>query len=988
MRDIYAKEYTELRNAPHFIFNGQHTRDFNVTNVQIDSGLAKDTFLADRNLTIERTRYNDKSYLLGYTEEPLKFKVRLLFDEHKFNYTNIAQLRRWLHTETFKEFRFDNEEESALNIIVYAMVSGTSDLTHNVIDDGYLDIEFTTNSSRRYSEVMEDNYDFSKSGVETILQNMKRRFGAISNLEQKLMKKLKQYIAKDNYAGIEEVFSDANGDKLPDGWKLITGSKDNITIDEQGKMSLSNVKLRKNLRLNNNHTYFLKADGENGKINVSNQSYDIDTMGQISFDYHKNLLGNKGQFIYDTNSDGVGDGWTKVAPNPNLIKSTISKTSYFLPNNVGLGTSTIEGEWTKITPESTKTVSVFSNITVLSDLIAGEKYTFSFTVKVPAGVEFTYYIGSSDFAAKTIPRQTTEKVHYIQMPFTKRAMNQYPVILLGTQIAGLPMYVKDVKIEAGDKATYTGNFAIEKPTEKQYIGMFGRMQTQATLLSGLKYILIGDALSRKYDITINGTNYKSEKNSFISIPFISNGESKIILAAYDELSLTYKNLRLYRLTDEEYNHITSQLSNNPNITIETDYSADTVYNTVTNTGEKFSLTGRDIYKVIKKDYYGTPPVSVSTQRYLVNNGESVTASIYYKHEGTNVAPLDVRFSWYNYAETKIEATTTNSTLEKDFIRMSITYHNYSGVTKELTPLFYPNSTTGNITYFTSPQIEYNGTVTDYKLPFSTYMNESFAYFGETPYFELDFTNETGYVKFLDMYEVSDIQLNRLENGEPFNLVIGFDYDEYIKVMNDLEDRITDQQRSLIEYMESMMDYSEYGFGEAYDKILILSEKLSALYASIQAKNDMRVFQFSDVQPRIKALEEIKAEYDVVLHDLANKLQENYEILNKSGVGTDVVNIYNFGDKAVSPVFEFTSTDGSDIIIINRDTQQETRITDNQAGEVITMIGATEQIETSRNAPYYKYDHHDDVFIKLKRGENKLEFIGNYTLKITYQFILL
>lgn len=71
-------------------------------------------------------------------------------------------LRRMIDTAGFKEFRFDNEEESALNIVVYAMITGASNLTHNVINDGYVDLEFQTNSPRRYSEIMIDEYDFSR----------------------------------------------------------------------------------------------------------------------------------------------------------------------------------------------------------------------------------------------------------------------------------------------------------------------------------------------------------------------------------------------------------------------------------------------------------------------------------------------------------------------------------------------------------------------------------------------------------------------------------------------------------------------------------------------------------------------------------------------------------------------------------------------------------------------------------------------------------
>ncbi|WP_225973552.1 hypothetical protein [Staphylococcus epidermidis] len=326
MPDIFSMEYTELRNAPHFIFNGYHTRDFNVKNVQVDNGLASDTFLADRTPTIEKTRFSEKTYLLGYTEEPLKFKVRLLFDEHKFTLNNIMTLRRMIDTAGFKEFRFDNEEESALNIVVYAMITGASNLTHNVINDGYVDLEFQTNSPRRYSEIMIDEYDFSRSGSDRLITEFKSELNSIVQLEETFSHEIKQYTARTNYANIEEFFEDKNKDSIPDGWKIISGNKSGIVLNKDKSLSLTNVKLRKRFYPINNRNYYIRFHGNGGKFRIHEDTYKI-TDGLVhEFKYRRNLLGHSGTFDLDSSSDGIGEGWTQKGDNGAF---TINKVSEF-----------------------------------------------------------------------------------------------------------------------------------------------------------------------------------------------------------------------------------------------------------------------------------------------------------------------------------------------------------------------------------------------------------------------------------------------------------------------------------------------------------------------------------------------------------------------------------------------------------------------------------------------------------------------------------
>lgn len=683
-------EYTELRNAPHFIFNGFHTRDFHVQNVQVDSGLAKDTFLATRNLTVERTRYSDRSYLLGYTEEPLKFKVRLLFDEHKFTLNNYRELKRVFYQPTYKEFKFDNEEESNLHIIMYAMVTGTSEATHNVINDGYVDLEFETNSSKKYSEIMEDEYDFSKSASQKILEEYAKEIGSLAQMEEKLSRDLKQWVARTNYANIEEVAKDKNKDKLPDGWKLISGDKNNISIDSKGKMTFNNVHIRKRINPINNRNYYLRVNGSKGKIRIHENDNEIDTLGVHQFKYRRNLLGNSGTFDLDSSGDGIGEGWAQVGTN--------------------------------------------------------------------------------------------------------------------------------------------GSFTIDRINEIQTITN-GQLKTTMNIVDNQKYIFISDIPNSNSYVKI-GTLEKSNFTNLQYFTFIGRKTDKdIIIGTNNSDEAKFSHARVYAITDDEFNEINS------------------------------------------------------------------------------LSPTEIK--------------------------------------------------------------------------------NKYPHFDLHPYFDIDYSGVQGYINYIDLWELNDLNKKKLDSGIPIEKIVGFDYDKYKAFLEKTKANIDDVKADLMESFDKLNTVEEINFQNLYDKIILLSQDFSREYASLDKGNNMKNYQWDDVQPhflKIKQLSEKTAEYLTEVTEFINLNQ--HKIDTSSEIGNDLITVYNFGDDTVYPTFEIESTDGSDIMIRNNDTGEFTIITDNIAGEKITLIGENEQITTSRPAPYFKYDAHDDTFIRLKTGHNTLEFAGNYKLKITYQFVLL
>lgn len=185
---------TQLSNAPHIIYDGYSSRLFGIENVQPSNGLAQEIFIANTSLVTDQSRYNDRVFLLGRNREPLEFSMRLLFNPHTFDERKLQDLKRWLYQDTYKPFRYDTGEEKDLDIWVYAICTGESKVMHNAIDDAYIDFNFSTNAPYRFSQVMEDEFDFSVSNTEKMTQDFNDGFAAISKAMESLASRLRQSI--------------------------------------------------------------------------------------------------------------------------------------------------------------------------------------------------------------------------------------------------------------------------------------------------------------------------------------------------------------------------------------------------------------------------------------------------------------------------------------------------------------------------------------------------------------------------------------------------------------------------------------------------------------------------------------------------------------------------------------------------------------------------------------------------------------------------
>lgn len=131
-----------------FHYNGRSSKEFKVIAVQIGSGMYEDQLVASRSVNATKLMNQEKAHLQGIEEDIREFPLTIAF-ENKFTQEDIDKLVIWLFQDYYAPFYFDNEPDR----VVYAMPSGDSQIIHNGLNQGYVTLSMTTNSSKVYSGI-------------------------------------------------------------------------------------------------------------------------------------------------------------------------------------------------------------------------------------------------------------------------------------------------------------------------------------------------------------------------------------------------------------------------------------------------------------------------------------------------------------------------------------------------------------------------------------------------------------------------------------------------------------------------------------------------------------------------------------------------------------------------------------------------------------------------------------------------------------------
>lgn len=153
-----------IREKVSFNYNGEWSDDYNVVNVNIGSGMYEEILLADRSIDEVVIKGNDKPLYKGIENTPIEFDMVIAFTK-KYTEYEMNNVINWLFQNTYKPLFFKGKE----NRIFYCMPTGSSTITHNGMNEGYLSIRMRCNSSYIYSPtILTKNYDFSITNGGTI----------------------------------------------------------------------------------------------------------------------------------------------------------------------------------------------------------------------------------------------------------------------------------------------------------------------------------------------------------------------------------------------------------------------------------------------------------------------------------------------------------------------------------------------------------------------------------------------------------------------------------------------------------------------------------------------------------------------------------------------------------------------------------------------------------------------------------------------------
>lgn len=136
-----------IRESLYFTYAGQNSYDKGLINVNVIGGLFDEPVHGARN-ALEDRDISGKRYLRKMDEDNLEFTVAFYFQDG-FDRDKIRDTTRWLLQETYQPLVFSEYPDR----IFYAVATGSYQLVHNGIKQGYLELAFRCNAPHAYSPI-------------------------------------------------------------------------------------------------------------------------------------------------------------------------------------------------------------------------------------------------------------------------------------------------------------------------------------------------------------------------------------------------------------------------------------------------------------------------------------------------------------------------------------------------------------------------------------------------------------------------------------------------------------------------------------------------------------------------------------------------------------------------------------------------------------------------------------------------------------------
>lgn len=137
-----------IRESLSFNYAGISSESMGITNINIDSGMQSEPFLARRKIGEITVPGRIKPYFQRVEREPLRFQISFAFND-KWDEQSIRAVATWLDKEYYQPLYFSDNP----NLIYYALVEEDSTLVHNCLKQGYVTLNIRCDSPYAYSPV-------------------------------------------------------------------------------------------------------------------------------------------------------------------------------------------------------------------------------------------------------------------------------------------------------------------------------------------------------------------------------------------------------------------------------------------------------------------------------------------------------------------------------------------------------------------------------------------------------------------------------------------------------------------------------------------------------------------------------------------------------------------------------------------------------------------------------------------------------------------
>ncbi len=136
------------KNKKNFIFNGIASDEIDLININVDTGMLQEPFLADSTIHEINTKGQTKPYFMKKEYAPLLLNLSFGFLK-PWDDELIREVARVFNVDYYKPLYFEDEDD----VIYFCMPVETSTLIHNSLQEGYVEMSFRCNDRCAYSRI-------------------------------------------------------------------------------------------------------------------------------------------------------------------------------------------------------------------------------------------------------------------------------------------------------------------------------------------------------------------------------------------------------------------------------------------------------------------------------------------------------------------------------------------------------------------------------------------------------------------------------------------------------------------------------------------------------------------------------------------------------------------------------------------------------------------------------------------------------------------